>query len=54
MGSDTSFPTRDFPPHRTSRYLDREECLWEEALRRPFDTGIGHVDLRSLALLLAC
>lgn len=50
MGSDTSFPTRDFPPHRTSRYLDREECLWEEALRRPFDTGIGHVDLSNQQL----
>lgn len=37
----------DSPPHRTSRYVDREERLWEEALRRPFDTGIGHVDLRS-------
>ncbi|KAI6101324.1 hypothetical protein F5141DRAFT_1066054 [Pisolithus sp. B1] len=41
----------DPPPHRTSRYLDREERLWDEALRRPFDTGIGHVDLRSLAFV---
>lgn len=40
----------DSPPHRTSRYLDREERLWDEALRRPFDTGIGHVDLSNQQL----
>ncbi|KAL4066062.1 hypothetical protein J3A83DRAFT_4190341 [Scleroderma citrinum] len=51
MTSDASSPTRDSPPpHRTSRYLDREERLWEEALRRPFDTGIGHVDLSNQQL----
>ncbi|KAI6042052.1 hypothetical protein EDC04DRAFT_2866937 [Pisolithus marmoratus] len=40
----------DSPPHRTSRYLDRDERLWDEALRRPFDTGIGHVDLSNQQL----
>lgn len=40
----------DSPPHRTSQYLDREERLWDEALRRPFDTGIGYVDLSSQQL----
>ncbi|KAG6331506.1 hypothetical protein ID866_7586 [Astraeus odoratus] len=46
----SSSPTTDSPPHRTSRYLDREERLWEEAIRKPFDTGNGHVDLSNQQL----
>lgn len=34
------------PTHRTTRYFDREERLWEDAVRKPFDTGNGHIDLR--------
>ncbi|KAH7885829.1 hypothetical protein F5I97DRAFT_1160361 [Phlebopus sp. FC_14] len=46
-----SFPGIDNPhPHRTSRYLDREERLWEDAIRKPFDTGIGHIDLSNQQL----
>ncbi|KIJ65103.1 hypothetical protein HYDPIDRAFT_89235 [Hydnomerulius pinastri MD-312] len=38
------------PPHRTSRYIDREERLWEDALRKPFDTGNGYIDLSNQQL----
>ncbi|KAG2358828.1 hypothetical protein BDR07DRAFT_1488902 [Suillus spraguei] len=30
----------------TSRSIDRDERLWDDALRKPFDTGNGHIDLR--------
>ncbi|KAG1864878.1 hypothetical protein F4604DRAFT_1683291 [Suillus subluteus] len=34
----------------TSRYIDRDERLWDDALRKPFDTGNGHIDLSNLSL----
>ncbi|KAG2121889.1 hypothetical protein DEU56DRAFT_833572 [Suillus clintonianus] len=40
----------DSTPHRTSHYFDRDERLWDDALRKPFDTGNGHIDLSNLAL----
>lgn len=39
-------PNASPPSHRTLRYIDREERIWEDALRKPFDTGIGQIDLR--------
>ena len=33
------------PLRRTSRCVD-EECIWEDAIRKPFDTGNGQIDLR--------
>lgn len=39
-------PNASSPSHRTSRYIDREERIWDDALRKPFDTGIGQIDLR--------
>ncbi|KAG8215011.1 hypothetical protein J3R82DRAFT_8417 [Butyriboletus roseoflavus] len=36
--------------HRTSRYTDREERIWDDALRKPFDTGIGQIDLSNQQL----
>lgn len=33
-----------------SRYIDRDERLWDNALRKPFDTGNGHIDLSNLSL----
>ena len=39
-------PSANPPFHRTSRYIDREERIWDDALRKPFDTGIGQIDLR--------
>lgn len=41
-----SSPNASPPSHRTSRYIDREERIWDDALRKPFDTGIGQIDLR--------
>ncbi|KAH7913049.1 hypothetical protein BJ138DRAFT_1003084 [Hygrophoropsis aurantiaca] len=44
-------PMEDSPePHRTLRYLDHEESLWDDALRIPFDTGVGRVDLTNKRL----
>ncbi|KAG1735493.1 hypothetical protein EDB19DRAFT_1723762 [Suillus lakei] len=40
----------DSTPHRTSHYIDRDERLWDDALRKPFDTGNGHIDLSNLSL----
>ncbi|KAG1780830.1 hypothetical protein EV702DRAFT_1185446 [Suillus placidus] len=34
----------------TSHYIDRDERLWDDALRKPFDTGNGHIDLSNLSL----
>ncbi|KAG0705622.1 hypothetical protein DFH29DRAFT_980856 [Suillus ampliporus] len=48
LRGETSSP--ESSPHRTSRYIDREERLWDEALRKPFDTGNGHIDLSNLSL----
>lgn len=45
-GDMSSLFSAESPPHRTARYIDREERLWDEALRKPFDTGNGHIDLR--------
>ena len=39
-------PSANPPLYRTSRYIDREERIWDDALRKPFDTGIGQIDLR--------
>ncbi|KAG1764040.1 hypothetical protein EDD22DRAFT_1042668 [Suillus occidentalis] len=33
-----------------SHYIDRDERLWDNALRKPFDTGNGHIDLSNLSL----
>lgn len=44
--SNSSPNTSPPPSHRTSRYIDREERIWDDALRKPFDTGIGQIDLR--------
>ncbi|KIK78648.1 hypothetical protein PAXRUDRAFT_163425 [Paxillus rubicundulus Ve08.2h10] len=38
------------PSHRTSRYIDREERIWEDALRKPFDTGNGRIDISNQEL----
>lgn len=35
-----------------SHYIDRDERLWDNALRKPFDTGNGHIDLRCRISLL--
>lgn len=34
----------------TLHYIDRDERLWDDALRKPFDTGNGHIDLSNLSL----
>ncbi|KAF8556435.1 hypothetical protein OG21DRAFT_1437021 [Imleria badia] len=43
-------PNASPPSHRTSRYIDREERIWDDALRKPFDTGIGQIDLSNQQL----
>ncbi|KAF8127424.1 hypothetical protein EV363DRAFT_1515335 [Boletus edulis] len=43
-------PNASPPSHRTLRYIDREERIWDDALRKPFDTGIGQIDLSSQQL----
>ncbi|OJA13541.1 hypothetical protein AZE42_07329 [Rhizopogon vesiculosus] len=45
-GDTSSLFSPESPAHRAARYIDREERLWEEAVRKPFDTGNGHIDLR--------
>ncbi|KAF9219783.1 hypothetical protein BS17DRAFT_804288 [Gyrodon lividus] len=46
----SGFPNIGSPPHRTSRYIDREERIWDHALHEPFDTGIGRIDLSNQQL----
>ena len=47
-GDTSSLLFVESPPHRTARYTscDREERLWDDALRKPFDTGNGYIDMR--------
>ncbi|KAF9234985.1 hypothetical protein BU15DRAFT_89731 [Melanogaster broomeanus] len=33
------------PLHQGVRYIDDEERIWDDALRKPFDTGNGYIDL---------
>ena len=42
----TGSPNASPPSHRTSKYIDGEERIWDDALRKPLDTGIGLIDLR--------
>ncbi|KAH0836318.1 hypothetical protein J3R83DRAFT_7867 [Lanmaoa asiatica] len=45
-----SSPNASPPSHRTSRYIDREERIWDDALHKPVDTGIGQIDLSNQQL----
>ena len=42
----TGSPNASPPSHRASKYIDGEERIWDDALRKPLDTGIGLIDLR--------